>query len=29
MKAHGFTLRDILKDNVVKLANRYIDKFEV
>jgi NTP pyrophosphatase (non-canonical NTP hydrolase) len=29
MKAHGFTLHDILKDNVVKLANRYIDKFEV
>ena len=28
MDAFGFTLRDILKDNVVKLANRYIDKFE-
>ena len=29
MDAMGIDLRAILKDNIVKLANRYIDKFEV
>lgn len=29
MDAYGFTLRDIIADNVSKLANRYIDKFDV
>lgn len=29
MRAYGLGLRDIVKDNVVKLANRYIEKFEV
>ena len=29
MDAYGFTLRDIIADNVSKLANRYIDKFYV
>ncbi len=28
MKAFGISLHDIIKDNVVKLANRYIDKLE-
>lgn len=29
MDAYGFTLRDIIADNVSKLANRYIEKFDV
>lgn len=29
MSAYGLTLRDIIADNVSKLANRYIDKFDV
>jgi NTP pyrophosphatase (non-canonical NTP hydrolase) len=29
MDAYGFTLRDIIADNVTKLANRYIEKFDV
>lgn len=29
MDAYGITLRDVIADNVVKLANRYIEKFEV
>jgi NTP pyrophosphatase (non-canonical NTP hydrolase) len=29
MDAHGITMRDIVSDNVVKLANRYIEKFDV
>jgi NTP pyrophosphatase (non-canonical NTP hydrolase) len=27
MDAYGISLKDILQDNVVKLANRYMDKF--
>lgn len=29
MSSQGITLQDIISDNVVKLANRYIEKFEV
>ena len=29
MDAHGITLKDVIADNVVKLANRYIEKFNV
>ena len=29
MDAYSFTLRDIIADNVSKLANRYIEKFDV
>lgn len=29
MDAYGFTLRDVIADNVSKLANRYIEKFDV
>lgn len=29
MDAYDFTLRDIIADNVSKLANRYIEKFDV
>lgn len=29
MRAYDISLKDIIKDNVVKLANRYIEKFEV
>lgn len=29
MRAHGITFRDVIKDNVHKLANRYIEKFNV
>jgi len=29
MSAYGLTLRDIIADNVSKLANRYIEKFDV
>ena len=29
MDAHGITLRDVIKDNVHKLANRYIERFNV
>lgn len=29
MKSQKLTLRDIISDNVVKLANRYIEKFDV
>lgn len=28
MKAFGLSMHDILRDNVVKLANRYLEKFE-
>ncbi len=28
LNVYGFTLHQILKDNVTKLANRYIDKFD-
>lgn len=29
MNAYKLTFKDAVKDNVVKLANRYLDKFEV
>lgn len=29
LRAYNIDLRDIIKDNVVKLANRYIEKLEV
>ena len=29
MRAYDINLADIIRDNVVKLANRYIEKFEV
>ena len=29
MRAYGITMKDIMKNNVMKLANRYIEKFEV
>lgn len=29
MDAYGITLKDVVRDNVVKLANRYIEKFDV
>lgn len=29
LDAYGLTLRDVVQDNVIKLANRYIEKFDV
>ena len=29
MIAYGYSFKDIIKDNVIKLANRYIEKFDV